>query len=157
MEVEVTEREYQRLTSMGSNSMKQDKEGCQLGLYRGPHIVLWSVVCIPVAFVISICLSFYNGSLTWYNMLIYFSEEKSILHRVTICPILILSFPILVGVSACVLALVASFLQVSWTWARWKTEFRDGEKGFYGWFCGIVDLPDCSPYQVVVLDDAHTY
>lgn len=123
---------------------------------EGLHIVLWGFLCIPVALLVSLCVSFYNGSMTWYNLIIYFSEEKSLPYRVTLCPLIILSFPFTVGFSALCIAVVACVMQISWSWLRWQAEFFDGEKGFYGWFCSKVGLPKCSPYEVVVLDDTTT-
>ena len=38
--------------------------------------------------------------------------------------------------------------QVSWRGDLWRKELADPEKGFYGWFCNRLKLPDCSPYQV---------
>ena len=39
-------------------------------------------------------------------------------------------------------------MQVSWRGDLWRKELTDPEKGFYGWFCNRLNLPDCSPYQV---------
>lgn len=154
VQLELTENEYLRLTSREPQSVTDDKHKC--GRNHGPHIVLWSIICIPVAMVISVCISFYNGSMTWYNFVTYFSEEKSFLHKLAVCPLLILSFPLTVGLSAFLVALAASVMQISWSWPWWWEEICDGEKGFYGWFCGRVGLPRCSPYQVVVLNDTST-
>ena len=132
----------------------QDKL-CGLGVKQGPHITIWSVLCMPAALLYSLCHAFYNGAMTWYNLVVYLSEERSasLVHRILLCPLVILSFPVTVGVLCLVVGFVAMFMQISWSWHAWWLEFCDGEKGFYGWVCSKVGLPDCSPYQVVVLDD----
>ncbi|XP_005101638.1 transmembrane protein 169 [Aplysia californica] len=152
VQMELTETEFLRLTSRESHPKPKGTRGCDR--YQGVHIILWSVLCMPVAMVISLCMSFYNGAMTWYNLIIYFSEEKSWVHKLTLCPILILSFPLTVGLSSVAISLVAMVMQISWSWRVWWAEFCDGEKGFYGWFCSKIGLPNCSPYEVVVLDDA---
>ena len=151
--MEVTETEFLRLTSGDPNSRPEaNKKG--LSKVQGPHVLLRSVLCMPVAMVISLCMAFYNGAMTWYNLITYLSDEKTWLHKLTLCPLVILSFPVTVGASALCLSLVASFMQVSCTWRGWWMEFCDGEKGFYGWLCSKIGLPDCCPYQVVILDDS---
>ena len=42
--------------------------------------------------------------------------------------------------------------QISWYWDSWVKAIRDPDSGFMGWFCGFVNLPDCSPYQIVFLE-----
>ncbi|CAL1545706.1 unnamed protein product [Lymnaea stagnalis] len=153
VQLELTENEYLRLTSRKSEVKEKTKRECSQR--EGFHIVLWSVACIPLALIMSLCISFYNGAMTWYNLIIYFSEEKSFLYRLTLCPLIILSFPISVGLSSFLIALVASFMQISWSWLRWRAEISDGEKGFYGWLCSKVGLPKCSPYEVVILDETN--
>lgn len=153
VQIELTENEFLRLTSREPESKGDHKYEC--GRAQGPHIILWSLLCIPVALVISACVSFYNGSVMWYNVVTYFSEEKSFIHKLTVCPLVILSFPLTVGLSAIGVAVTAAIMQVSWSWHWWWAEICDGEKGFYGWVCNKVRLPTCSPYQVVVLNETN--
>jgi len=54
------------------------------------------------------------------------------------------------------LGVYGGITQVSWYWASWRKELGDPEKGFYGWFCNKLSLPDCSPYQVVILTTTGT-
>ncbi|BFZ06263.1 hypothetical protein BsWGS_09302 [Bradybaena similaris] len=152
VQLDLTETEFLRLTSHEPLIKEDFKCGCASG--QGPHIILWSLLCIPVAIAISLTVAFYNGSMAWYNLIIYFSEEKTFFHKVALCPLIILTFPITVGISAVLISLVAAAMQISWSWHRWLAEIRDGEKGFYGWFCAQIRLPKCSPYQVVVLDSS---
>ncbi|GFR67899.1 transmembrane protein 169-like [Elysia marginata] len=157
VQLELTETEFHRLTTREPPSKPQQLQDkfCRLGLKQGPHVTVWSLLCMPAAFLYSLCVAFYNGAMTWYNLVVYLSEEpsSSLVQKVLLCPLVILSFPLTVGLSCLVLAVAAMFMQVSWSWHAWWLEFCDGEKGFYGWVCSKVGLPDCSPYQVVVLDD----
>lgn len=157
VQLELTETEFHRLTTRDPPSKPQQlqEKFCRLGLKQGPHITLWSLLCMPAAFLYSLGAAFYNGAMTWYNLVVYLSEERSasLVHKLLLCPLVILTFPLTVGLSALVLAAAAMYMQVSWSWAAWWLDFCDGEKGFYGWVCSKVGLPDCSPYQVVVLID----
>ena len=41
----------------------------------------------------------------------------------------------------------------SWSFDVWKDEMNSFEKGFYGWACSVMSMEDCSPYQVIELDE----
>lgn len=118
------------------------------GTTKGPHIVLMTLILWPVAIFPSLAVAFYYGAWTWYNLYIYFSEERTIFHKIFICPILIITFPLTVGLSSIGIALFAAFVQISWSLYSWKMEFLDFEKGFYGWLCFKLDLLMCSPYDI---------
>lgn len=124
-----------------------------LDVDAGPHITLFTILCIPFAFFISLGGSFYIGTWTWYNLNIYFSEEKTIFHKILICPILILTFPFTITLSSIAIGLFATFIQISWFFSMWWREIRDLEKGFFGWFCDKIGLAKCAPYETVVLND----
>lgn len=119
----------------------------------GPHVALFSVICIPAAFLASLCVAFYYGASSWYNLYLYFSEEKTVWHKVTICPVLILTFPFTVGLSSIGVAVFAAFVQISWFYMSWHAEFLDFEKGFFGWLCNKVGLPQCCPYELIILSN----
>ncbi|XP_048729438.2 transmembrane protein 169-like [Ostrea edulis] len=123
------------------------------GATDGPHVTLMSVVLLPIAFLSSLAVVFYYGAWTWYNLYIHYSEERTICHKVLVCPVLIITFPLTVGLSSLGVALFAAFVQISWSFYRWKTEFLDFEKGFYGWLCYKLGLPMCSPYDVLEYTD----
>ncbi|XP_046570269.1 transmembrane protein 169-like [Haliotis rubra] len=148
--MELTDSELKRLTSKEDHATSRQ---CRCGARQGLHIILLSVVCFPVAFIVSACMAFYLGSLTWYNIYLYFSEEKTIWHKVSLCPLLILTFPFSVGLSAVGVAMYAAVVQVSWWFSSWRKEFADFEKGFYGWLCNSLRLAECSPYETVILNE----
>lgn len=118
------------------------------GATKGPHITLMTLILWPVAIFPSLAVAFYYGAWTWYNLYIYFSEERTICHKIFICPILIITFPLTVGLSSVGIAIFAAFVQISWSFYSWKMEFLDFEKGFYGWLCIKLDLSMCSPYDI---------
>jgi len=41
--------------------------------------------------------------------------------------------------------------QISWHWDSWLEAVRSPDSGFMGWACAQLNLPDCSPYQVVLI------
>ncbi|ESO90057.1 hypothetical protein LOTGIDRAFT_85259, partial [Lottia gigantea] len=148
VQLDLSDHELKRLASKD----KKDKCGC--GLNQGPHIVLFSVIFIPIAWVMSLGMAFYMGVITLYNIYLYFSEERTIWHKITVCPILVLTFPFTVGLCAIGIAFYSCIVQVSWRYKSWLREVFDFEKGFYGWLCLKLDLPHCAPYDVVILDES---
>lgn len=149
VELELTDVEFRRLTSREAKLPRR----CSCGMDQGPHVTLLSILFVPLALVSSICVAFYYSAMTWYNFYVYFSEEKSIWHKVFVCPVLMLSFPFWAGLTALGIGLYAAGVQISWFLDSWLYEIRDLEKGFCAWFCSCVDLPQCSPYEIVVLDE----
>lgn len=132
------------------------KRPCSLGVCQGPHVVLWSISCFPVVFLLSFITSFYYGTLTWYNVFLVYNEERTFWHKITICPFLIIFYPMLIMPMALSLALYSAVVQVSWVFSEWWQAVRDLEKGFCGWACGKLGLEDCSPYSIVELLDSDT-
>ncbi|KAG5261894.1 hypothetical protein AALO_G00289790 [Alosa alosa] len=129
---------------------------CAVGPGQGPHVVLWSLSCLPVVFLLSFIISFYYGTLTWYNVFLVYNEERTFLHKVTLCPVLILAYPPLIVVLSLGMGVYAAVAQLSWVFAEWWLAVRDLEKGFCGWACGKLGLEDCAPYSVVELLDSDT-
>uniref|UniRef100_A0A3P8TBW2 Transmembrane protein 169 n=1 Tax=Amphiprion percula TaxID=161767 RepID=A0A3P8TBW2_AMPPE len=132
------------------------KRTCGFGVCQGPHVVLWSISCAPVIFLLSFITSFYYGTLTWYNVFLVYNEERTFWHKITICPFLIIFYPMLIMPMALSLALYSAVVQVSWAFSEWWLSVRDLEKGFCGWACGKLGLEDCSPYSIVELLDSDT-
>lgn len=123
------------------------------GQRKGPHITIWTVLCLPFVIAISCVYSFYMGTITWYNVFTYYTEEKPILCRILVTPFLILLYPFIILIFTIGLGLYAGIVQISWFFDSWYKEITDLEKGFYGWLCAALKHEDCSPYEVVVLTD----
>lgn len=152
--VTLTEKELQELTKPKASSRETTPGGrkaCQLGADRGPHVVLWTLVCLPVVFLLSFVVSFYYGTITWYNIFLVYNEERTFWHKISCCPCLILCYPVLIMAMASSLGLYAAVVQLSWSWEAWWQAARDMEKGFCGWLCSKLGLEDCSPYSIVEL------
>uniref|UniRef100_A0A4W4EQW9 Transmembrane protein 169b n=1 Tax=Electrophorus electricus TaxID=8005 RepID=A0A4W4EQW9_ELEEL len=131
-------------------------EACSVGAGQGPHVLLWSLSCFPVVFLLSFVISFYYGTLTWYNIFLVYNEERTFLHKIVVCPLLVLSYPVLMtALCACVGAYAAA-AQLSWSIGEWWQAMADLEKGACGWACGKLGLEDCAPYSVVELLDSDT-
>ncbi|XP_028292126.1 transmembrane protein 169 [Gouania willdenowi] len=160
--VTLTEKELRELAKSKErlNAECEGGEGskhtCGLGVYQGPHVVLWSLSCLPVVFFLSFITSFYYGTLTWYNVFLVYNEERTFWHKITICPFLIIFYPVLIMPMAVSLALYSAVVQVSWAFSEWWQAVRDLEKGFCGWACCKLGLEDCSPYSIVELLDSDT-
>ncbi|XP_057191625.1 transmembrane protein 169 isoform X2 [Triplophysa rosa] len=158
----LTEKELQEMARSKErlDAECEDRQGsrrpCALGISQGPHIVLWSLSCAPVVFVLSFITSFYYGTLTWYNVFLVYNEERTFCHKITICPFLIVFYPVLIVPVALSLGLYSAAVQVSWAFSEWWISVRDLEKGFCGWACGKLGLEDCSPYSVVELLESDT-
>lgn len=130
---------------------QQKQRPCTMN--SGLHIVLFTIICFPVAFIISAFYSFYMGTITWYNVFTYVTDEKNLIYKLFVSPVLLLLYPFLILFFTFGLGLYAASIQVSWSIISWQKEICDWEKGFYGWFCSIIKLEECSPYEVVVLTD----
>ncbi|OCT60943.1 transmembrane protein 169 [Xenopus laevis] len=155
--VTLTEKELQELAKSKEPLPPEPEEGKKrysTGWDRGPHIVLWSLLCLPVVFVLSFVLSFYYGTITWYNIFLVYNEERTFWHKITVCPFLIIFYPIIIMVVSLSLALYTAVTQISWSFEEWWQAVRDMEKGFCGWICSKLGLEDCSPYSIVELLDS---
>ncbi|XP_078535404.1 transmembrane protein 169 [Lissotriton helveticus] len=155
--VTLTEKELQELTR-SKEPLKDDaqegKKRCAVGLDKGPQILLWSIACLPVIFVLSFVLSFYYGTITWYNIFLVYNEERTFWHKITICPFLMIFYPFIIVSVSFSLGLYTAITQISWSFSEWWRAVRDMEKGFCGWLCSKLGLEDCSPYSIVELLDS---
>ncbi|XP_069472903.1 transmembrane protein 169 [Ambystoma mexicanum] len=155
--VTLTEKELQEL-ARSKEPMKEDtpegKKRCAVALDKGPQILLWSIACLPVIFVLSFVLSFYYGTITWYNIFLVYNEERTFWHKITICPFLMIFYPIIIVAISFSLGLYTAITQISWSFGEWWRAVRDMEKGFCGWLCSKLGLEDCSPYSIVELLDS---
>merc|ERR1739838_1143570 len=74
---------------------KKKEESCFCGLNRGIHILLVSLICVPFLWIFCTFYAFYMGTLTWYNVFIYYNEQRSCCHTVFVSPCVLLFLPIL--------------------------------------------------------------
>ena len=111
VQLQLSEDELSKLQQSYIEDEKVD-DSCVWGLDKGLHIVLLTLLCIPFAFLASVAMSFYIGSIAWYNVFINLSEERTVWHKIFLCPILIFTFPIFIVLSALCIGLYASIIQV---------------------------------------------
>ncbi|XP_026761532.1 transmembrane protein 169 [Galleria mellonella] len=130
---------------------KMDISKCSL--YNGPHIFLFTLICIPFVACISAMYSFYMGTMTWYNIFTHVTENLNCVKKVFLAPIVILLYPFLIVTFTIGLGLYAGIVQLTFSGANWWKDVCDFEKGFYGWLCSTLGISECSPYEVVVLMD----
>lgn len=136
----------------GTNGARTAKTGCcHCGVKRGLHIGIWSFLCFPFVFLFASIYSFYMGTLTWYNVFSWYTEEKPFLCRVLMAPILIISYPVFILMATFGLGVYAAFSQLTFQWFVWVSHARDLEKGFYARLCSLINLEECSPYTEVVI------
>lgn len=141
------------LTAVANTATKKASSCFVCSRTMGLHILLLSLLCLPFVTVVTSVYSFYIGTLTWYNMFNYFSEEKSYAHKLFVSPLLVLLYPLLIVLCTLGLGIYAGFVQLSVCFSSWINEIGDIEKGFYGWLCSFLRMSDCSPYEVVILMD----
>ncbi|XP_053554083.1 transmembrane protein 169 isoform X2 [Bombina bombina] len=157
--VTLTEKELQELARSREPLQEETTEGkktCSVSLDRGPHILIWTILCLPIVFVLSFVLSFYHGTITWYNIFLVYNEERTFWHKITFCPFLIIFYPIIIVALSLSLGLYTAITQISWSFGEWWRAVRDMEKGFCGWLCSKLGMEDCSPYSIVELLDSDT-
>ncbi|XP_053328067.1 transmembrane protein 169 [Spea bombifrons] len=155
--VTLTEKELQELTRSREPLQEKtadERKKCSVGLDRGPHVLLWSILCVPVVFVLAFVLSFYYGTIAWYNIFLVYNEERTFWHKITVCPFLMIFYPIIIVALSFSLALYSAVTQISWSFGEWWRAVRDMEKGFCGWLCSKLGMEDCSPYSIVELLDS---
>lgn len=164
IELDLTEHELTQLSNnlnevRSSDSNVTDCDGEEntshscCSVKTGLHIIFLGILCFPFVFLAAILVCFYFGLLTWHNVFSYFYDEKTLAHRIFICPLLILIFPIFIILTAFCISIYAAAIQISWSYENWKNEIGSFEKGFYGWLCSWLSIESCSPYSVVVLAD----
>ena len=71
------------LTKMEKEANKKEDSGCCCGLNRGLHIFILSLICVPFLWIFCTLYAFYMGTLTWYNIFIYYNEQRTCCHTVT--------------------------------------------------------------------------
>ncbi|KAJ0172108.1 hypothetical protein K1T71_012081 [Dendrolimus kikuchii] len=130
---------------------KMDISKCSL--YNGPHIFLFSFLCIPFVTCISAIYSFYMGTIAWYNIFSHVTENMNCWKKMFLAPLVILAYPFLIVIFTIGLGLYAGIVQLTFSGANWWKDVCDFEKGFYGWLCNTLGMSECSPYEVVVLMD----
>ncbi|XP_068156619.1 uncharacterized protein [Drosophila tropicalis] len=155
LQINISREELEQLNAhaMANESQKQRNLCCTCSCGIGLHIFLISLICLPFVTVISSVYSFYIGTLTWYNMFNYYCEEKSYFHKIFVTPLLFMAYPLVIVLCTFGLGLYSGFKQLSLQYSSWVNDITDIEKGFYGWLCGFLRMPDCSPYEVVILTD----
>lgn len=155
LQLNISRDELEKINAVAIKSVKEKQKRlcCKCSLTTGLHVFLLSLICLPFVTIISGVYSFYIGTITWYNVFNYMHEEKSILMRLLMSPILLASYPIYILVCSLGLAFYSGFVQLSLQYDSWSNEVADVEKGFYGWLCSVLHLSDCSPYEVVILTD----
>lgn len=141
----------EELEILETNMIKKKGYHCNAEPGSGVHVFLWSVICLPFSVIISAIYSFCIGTITWYSVFTLFSDTKPLAYKILIPPILIVLYPFLIILISIGLGLYAGIKQLSCCWSIWFEEFIDYEKGFYGWLCNSLDVPECSPYEVVIL------
>lgn len=141
------------LVQQEKHNAKQSNSLCTCTLRTGLHIFLLSIFALPFVVFVTIIYGFYIGTITWYNMFIYFNEEKTYLHKLIMSPLLILIYPIAIVLCTIGLGIYSGFAQITTKFGQWSNEICDIEKGFYGWLCSLLKLSDCSPYEVVILEE----
>lgn len=154
LQLNISRDELEKINAVAmKREAKANSKCCKCSFGNGLHIFIWSLICLPFVTLISSIYSFYIGTITWYNVFNYMHEEKSIIIRLLMSPILVAAYPIYIVVCSLGLGLYAGFVQLSFQFSTWCNEIADIEKGFYGWLCSILHLSDCSPYEVVILTD----
>ncbi|KAH8374770.1 uncharacterized protein LOC110187818 [Drosophila serrata] len=155
LQINISREELEQLNAhaMASDSQKGGSLCCTCSCGTGLHILLISLLCLPFVTVISAVYSFYIGTLTWYNMFNYYCEERTYLHKILVTPLLFVAYPLAIVLCTFGLGIYSGVRQLSLQYSSWVNDITDIEKGFYGWLCGFLHMPDCSPYEVVILTD----
>ena len=88
--------------------------------------------------------------MTWYNIFLHYNEDRTCFHKL-LSPFVLLFYPIWIVPVTLGLCLYGGVRCISWYWDSWIAEVCNPDSGFCAWICEQFNLPDCSPYQVVLL------
>ncbi len=127
---------------------------CFCGLRRGPHVLALSLLFLPLALLLSALSAFHLGTLTWYSVFEHASDDGNCCRRLVLPPMVLLAYPLWIVPVTLGLALYGSVAQLSWYLDSWLQAVRAPDGGFFDWCCRRAGLPDCSPYQVVLLSSS---
>jgi len=159
VKLDLTDRELHQITSQFDSHDLNRSEYLGDGVDRismkknGVHIMFFGILLMPFVLLASLFVCMYFCMLTWYNIFSYYHDDLTMWHRALVCPLLIIALPFIVLITATPVAVYAAFAQVCWSFDVWKDEMNSFEKGFYGWACSVMSMEDCSPYQVIELDE----
>ncbi len=118
VQLQLTEKEMNKLHQSTNALDEEDKDrddACIWGLDKGLHIIVLTILFIPFAFIMSMGMAAYIGTIAWYNVYLNLSEERTVWHKVFLCPLLILTFPVFIVLTAVCIGLYAAVIQVSAT------------------------------------------
>jgi len=138
------------LTKLEKRVHDKYHDRCFCGLRRGPHVFLVSLLSIPFMLIYSTFQAFFLGSMTWFNIFLYYNEERTCCHKL-LSPLILLFYPFWIVPITLGLGLYGGLRVVSWYWDSWIQEISNPDCGFMAWICTKMNLPDCAPYQVVLL------
>ena len=86
-----------------------------------------------------------------YNIFIHYNEDLTCCHKL-LSPFVLLAYPLWIAPVTVLVGLWGGTVgQISWHWDAWVEAVRSPDSGFMGWACAQLNLPDCSPYQVVFI------
>ena len=71
-----------RLADIEKEANLKKPAGCCCGLNRGLHIFITSLFLVPFMWIFCTFYAFYMGTITWYNIFIYYNEQRSCCHTV---------------------------------------------------------------------------
>ncbi|KAL5273963.1 TMEM169 family protein [Megaselia abdita] len=151
LQVNISRDELEKIIDI--EAKRKDDACCVCNVGTGLHVLMFTLLCMPFVCLVTSVYSFYIGTLTWYNMFTYFTEERSYFHKLFLSPLIILLYPLMILLCTFGLGLYAAFIQLNVKFNSWWNEVADIEKGFYGWLCNFLHLSDCAPYEVVILTD----
>ena len=138
------------LTKLEKRVHDKYHDRCFCGIRRGIHVLVLSLLSIPFMLIYSTFQAFFLGSMTWYNIFLYYNEEKTCCHKL-LSPLILLFYPLWIVPVTIGLGLYGGLRCISWYWDSWIAEVTNPDCGFMAWVCTKLSLPDCAPYQVVLL------
>lgn len=80
------------------------------GVIKGFYIILMILILWLVVIFLFLVVVFYYGVWIWYNLYIYFSEERIICYKIFVCFIFIIIFFLIVGLSFVGIVIFAVFV-----------------------------------------------